>query len=165
MTGPRASLAFVALLVAAAGFVLLSGRSLPPVVASHFNANGDADGFMPRTLYLGLMVAIAIGLPLLVASLHSVVRFVPARFINLPNRDYWLAPARITETLAYLQVQGRRFAVIMAAFLCYVHWLVVQANTVQPPHLSGAMFAVGMLLFLAALAIWLGAYLTHFRRR
>lgn len=165
MTRPSAFTAFVALLAAAALFELLSGLSLPPVVASHFAAGGNADGFMPRRVYLGLILALTVGLPLLLVFIHGSVRLIPPRYINLPNREYWLAPERIGETFAFLHSQSMYFAALLAAFLCFVHWLVVRANAVRPPHLPESLFVAGTAAFLVALAIWLWTFLAHFRRR
>ena len=157
--------ALLMLLLATAVFVLLSGSSLPPVVASHFGASGKANGFMPRRVYLGFTLALTVGLPLLLVCVHSSVRFIPPRFINLPHREYWLAPERVAATFAFLQSQSISFAAFLAVFLCFVHWLVVRANAVQPPHLSGSLFVAGLVVFLVALVVWLGAFVAHFRRR
>ncbi len=156
-------LTFAALLAAA--FILVTGRSLPTIVASHFAVGGDADGFMPRNAYLGLMLAVTVMLPLLMAVGLGLVRFIPARFVNLPNREYWLAPERATETFAFLQSHGRSFAALLMAFLCFVHWLVVQANALQPPHIGVSWLLAGLLLFVLAVAVWIGAFFVHFRRR
>ncbi len=128
--------ALVVLLAIAAVFILLSGRSLPPVVASHFAASGRPDGFMPRTAYLGLMLFITVAVPLLLALGLSSVRFVPPRYFSLPNREYWLAPERRDETFAFIHGHGMYLSALLTAFLCFVHWLVVRANQLQPPRFS-----------------------------
>ena len=162
----RSSLpALAGILVVAAGFILLSSQSLPPVVASHFAAGGNADGFMPRNAYLAFMLFIAVGVPLLLALANSLVRLVPPHMVSLPNRDYWLAPERAADTLAFLRNHGTYFSVLLAAFLTFVHWLVVRANALQPPRLSAPLFIAGLVLFLLAVAIWVGALILHFRRR
>ncbi len=155
---------FLVVLAAAAGFILVSGQSLPPVVASHFAASGRANGFMPRGAYLGLMLLITVGVPLVLAFVHRLVRFVPPNLFNLPNRDYWLAPEQITETLTFLQNHGIYLSVLLTAFLCFIHWLVVGANRLQPPHFSASLFVTGFVLFLLAVAIWIGLLIVHFRR-
>jgi hypothetical protein len=156
----------LAVLVAAAAFIWLSSGSLPPVVASHFVAGGAANGFMPRSAYLGLTLAVTVGLPLILALvMGSVTRLVPDRFINLPNRDYWLAPERRQETLDYLSNQGNRFAMLLCAFLCFVHWLVVRANAMQPPHFPESTLVTALPLFGVALLVWIGAFLVRFLRR
>jgi hypothetical protein len=157
--------ALLMLLLVAAVFVLLSGSSLPPVVASHFAASGEANGFIPRRVYLGLMLVLTVGLPLLLVCVHGAVRFINPRFINLPHREYWLAPERVAATLAFLQSQSIYFAALLAVFLCFVHWLVVRANAVQPPHLSASSFVAGLVVFLVALVVWMRTFLVYFRRR
>ena len=99
-------------LVIAATFVMLTSASLPPVVASHFVAGGAANGFTPRDIYVKLMLGLVIGLPLLTA-LMGITSRIPARFVNLPHRDYWLAPERVDETFAYLRSQGSHFAILL----------------------------------------------------
>lgn len=165
MKNPSSLPTLFVVLAVAAGFILVSGQSLPPIVASHFAADGRANGFMPRNAYLGLMFFIAVGVPLLLALLHRLVGFVPPRLVNLPNREYWLAPERITETFTFLRNHGIYFSVLLAAFLCFIHWLVVGANKLQPPHLSPPLFVTGLVLFMLAVAIWVGVLFVHFRRQ
>lgn len=156
--------ALIALLLAAAGFVHFSSVSLPPVVASHFAAGGAANGFMPRNGYVTLMTALVVGVPLLLAGVSSLVAFMPVNRINLPNRAYWLAPERVDETMAFLQMHGRYFAVLLAAFLCFVHWLVVLANGQQPRLFPERPFMAGLILFLFATLGWIGVLIARFRR-
>jgi uncharacterized membrane protein len=145
-------------------FILVTGDSLPPVVASHFAAGGAANGFMPRATYLRFMVTLVVGLPLLIALLASITSLLPVRFINLPNREYWLAPERQADSLAYLRNHSARFGVLLVIFLCYVHWLVVRANLLSPALFPESMFFPGMAVFLVCLVLWLGTLVVHFRR-
>ena len=68
----------VFLIVAAAAFVLASSRWLPPVVASHFDAAGNANGAMPRHIYTLIMTALIVVAPGVVAfaSTRALVRAV-----------------------------------------------------------------------------------------
>ncbi|MBI5890884.1 MAG: hypothetical protein HZB47_09430 [Nitrosomonadales bacterium] len=151
-------------LVFAVAFVLVTGRSLPPVVASHFIAGGAANGFVPRDTYMHLTVALLVALPLLISLLTSIGSMLPARFINLPNREYWLAPERQADTLAYLRKHSSRFSFFLAVFICFVHWLVVKANEQNPPLLPEPLLFSGMAAFLVGLVVWLGGFVVHFRR-
>ena len=111
----------VLVLAVAAGFIVLSGQLLPPIVASHFAAGGNANGFMPRNAYLGLMLFVAVGVPFLLALINSSLRFIPPHLVNLPNRDYWLAPERTEQTFAVLFKHGIFLSVLLVAFLSFVH--------------------------------------------
>ena len=158
-------LALVVVLVIAAGFIKLSGQSLPPAVASHFAVGGNANGFMPRSAYLDLMLFIGVGVPFLLALVHRLVRLVPPHLVSLPNRDYWLSPERTTETFAFLYNHGIYLSALLATFICFIHWLVVRANELQPPHFSTSLFFTGLVLFLLAVATWIGMLFVHFNRR
>ena len=155
----------LATLALAIAFVFVTGSSLPPVVASHFIAGGTANGFMPRGIYLRFTIALLVGLPLLIAFLASFTSFLPTRFVNLPNREYWLATERQADTLVYLRKHGTHFGVLLAVFFCFVHWLVVRANAHSPPLFPESLFFMGMAAFLVGLVTWLGAFIVHFRRR
>lgn len=154
--------ALAALLVAAGAFILLSSASLPPIVATHFIAGGSPNGFMLRAGYIHLILALTIALPIVVAGLSALVGVVPIRYLNLPNRDYWLSPERRTETIAYIRCHGLFFAALLAVFLCFGHWLVVRANELRPPLYPEQLFLVGLAIFLAAVVAWAGVFFVHF---
>lgn len=157
--------ALLALVLVAAGFVWLTSRTLPAVVASHFSAGGAANGFMPRGTYVALLLALVVGAPLLVAFLPTAVAGRDGSNLRIPHRAYWLAPERRDDTLAFIAGHGRWFAAALALFLGYVHWLVVQANALQPPVLSTFGIVSGLVVFVAVLSAWLGILFVRFRRR
>ena len=163
---PGSPLVRLALLVACgAAFVWLTASSLPSVVASHFGVAGDANGFMPRGLYLRFTLGFVVGLPaLLTIGSHLAIGSPRAR-INLPNRDYWLAPERRAETVSHLRAQLARFSAVLLAFLCYVHWLVVRANGIRPPRLSPPWINAGLVGFALFAIVWTRMLLRRFRSR
>ncbi len=73
---------------------------LPDPLPSHFDANGQVDGEMGKNafyLMMGLVNAMfLVGFPVLAMTL----KHIPDSLINLPNKEYWLAPGRRNETLA-----------------------------------------------------------------
>jgi uncharacterized membrane protein len=145
-------------------FVWLTSGGLPAVVASHFALGGAANGFMPRAAYIVFMVTVTVLVPALIALSGRVIEALPVARINLPNRDHWLAPERRAETLATLSARSVAFAALLAVFLCFVHWLVLQANRLQPPRLDESSFIVGLVLFALATAVWLTLLFMRFRR-
>lgn len=165
MKRPLSFVLFGALLVIAAAFVLVSSQSLPPRVASHFAGDGHANGFSPRTAYVSLMLAVSVGLPLLIATLHSVILFSPALLAQVPNYDHWFAPERREATYAFLRRHGLCFPAMLAVFLCYMHWQVVRANALQPPQLSSASVVPAIVLFMLGMALWVGVLVRRFMRR
>ena len=156
---------FLLVVIAAAAFVWLTSTSLPPLVASHFGPGGIADGFMGKGAYRILMLALVIVVPVLVASSALLARVLPVQLVNLPNKQYWLvAPERRAASLEALASLCLRFAVALAVFLCFVHWLVVRAHSVQPPRLEEAWFFAGLAAFAAATLVWVYGLFRRFRR-
>ena len=101
-------------------------------------------------------------LPLLAA--FTVGRLPKGTRINLPNREYWLSPERRAATIAILASQAARFACMMLLFLCYIHWLVVCADSVTPPHLSSLGIKIGLAVFLIGTLSWVVSLVQRFRR-
>jgi hypothetical protein len=104
------------------------------------------------------------GLPTLVASTTLLLRALPPQLINLPNKRHWLAPERRAATLEALASMSLRFAAALAIFLCFMHWLVVRANAVQPPRLAESWFFAGLAAFGAGTLAWLFLLYRRFGR-
>lgn len=145
---------FLAWVACAELFILVTSLALPDVVASHFGASGKANGFMPRVIYMWLMLAIVAFIPLVLVVVPLQAFRNPNARINLPNSEYWLAPERRAETIETLSRQSVRFSTLLLAFLCYAHWLVIQANKTAPPGLSSRWFFGGLAVFLVATLVW-----------
>lgn len=165
MTTRFGTIVFLLLLVVLGAFVWRTSQALPAVVASHFAAGGAANGYLPRGIYTMLVTALVVGAPLLLALVPAAAAGKGATGLNIPDREHWLAPERREATIAYIRVQGRWFAVAVAFFLAYVHWLVVQANALRPPMLSTTGIVAGLVVFFLALAVWLTLLFRRFRRQ
>jgi serine/threonine-protein kinase len=155
---------FVLAVAAIVVFVWLTSGALPEVVASHFGPGGRADGSMGRGTYTALMIGLVILAPGLVAATTLLVRLLPPQLVNLPNKRYWLAPELRAASLAALGGLGTRFALALALFLGWVHWLVVRANAVQPPRLSETGLFAGLAVFGVATLVWIVALFRRFGR-
>jgi hypothetical protein len=143
----------LALLVVAGAFLLATGLTLPPQVASHFDGSGAANGFMSRSGYITFMVIVVVGLPALFVLAQRLLHALAPRYLNVPHREYWLAPERREATILFMEGYLLRFAWALVLFLCVVHWSVVDANRIQPPRLSPALFFPALVAFLL-FALW-----------
>ena len=154
---------FGAALLAVAFFVVHTSPSLPPMVASHFDAAGVPNSFMPREGYLRFMLALGLGLPLASVAILALV-FSNANTMNLPNRDYWLAPERIAGTRAFLLTRAAWFGAMMTLLMGLLHYLELNANAKVPAHLSSTLFMGTLLAFAAVTIGWVVALRRTFRR-
>ncbi len=160
----KGSLLFALLVACGVAFVWFTSLRLPDTVASHFGGAGLADGFMSHAFYVYFMLAFVVGLPVLLVFLASLAIAGPRSRIRVPNGDYWLAQERRAETVAFLRLGVLWFGVMLVLFICYAHWLVVLANEANPARLSESWFIGGLLVFVAAMLVWLWVVLAHFRQ-
>ena len=154
---------FFALWLAGIAIVALTASRLPDRVATHFGANGMPNGWMPRSAHMALMIALMAGIPALIAGIFACVRYLPSSLINLPNKDYWLAPERRNESLTWLANAGFWFASLEAVFFIGLHFLVLQANAGSPPKLSDAIWLM-LAIMLGGVAWIIAAILRRFPR-
>jgi serine/threonine-protein kinase len=152
------------LLIAAALVIGRLGAELPAIVAVHFNAAGAANGFATREDCCSFMLIFTLVAPVIVAAVAGLVpRLAPPSMINIPNREYWLAPERARDSILFLSDQGIWFASMLTAFLASVDWMVARANASTPPHLPAAHFAWIMVAFAGAIALWVLRMFKRFR--
>jgi len=146
--------AFIILMVCAIYFVINTSTHLPANMASHFNAEGIADGFMSKEGYTHTMLALVVLVPGLLAVAPFGMRKLPASLINIPQKEYWLQPEKREVTFHTLNRFMSVLACLLLLFLTYVHWLVIQANKAQPPALPVIDLLVGMFVFLSLIGAW-----------
>ncbi len=76
---------------------------LPERVASHFAFSGAPDGWMSKRAFAGLQVGVVL---LMGAALSAAARRLSRRGdarLNLPHKEYWLAPERRAQTMAWFR--------------------------------------------------------------
>jgi hypothetical protein len=142
---------------------LATSAVLPSTVATHFAAEGRANGFMTRIGYQGFYCAL---MTFMVVVSYGSLTWLPAHFprlINLPDRDHWLQPRRRDATLSTLRAFGAAMAVLILTMLVAIHLLIVDAHSRTPPTLhEPAMFAT-LGTFVALLIALLVAMYLRFR--
>lgn len=146
MRTPHIILAALCILLLA--YIWSAASQLPESVATHFDASGTPNGWMTKRQHLIFTSAFGIGLPLFMVAAFSLIHVLPARLVNIPNRDYWLAPERKAETSAWIQRQGIWLASVMVCWIAALNFMLVRANEQQPPHLPATpmLWLTGTLL-------------------
>jgi len=122
---------------------------LPGLVATHFAASGRPNGWMPREHFFQYQVVFALGFAAFFFSLAFVSSILPAAWINVPHKDYWLAPARREATRQ--QIAGMILAAGCGAltFFLFLHQRICRANLDDPRRLTpaaGVIFGISLLL-------------------
>jgi uncharacterized membrane protein len=156
---------FVLLMLLGVGQARKFAMTMPPVVATHFGSSGAPNGWQSQTafftlelLLLGVCLLVAFGIPFLIAIL-------PLSMINVPNKEFWLAPDRRRPTIAFFRSQFAWFGCVFLGFLLIVNELVFAANQRHPRQLNSTAFVAAMIAFLLFVAIWTGRLIFYFSKR
>ena len=131
-----AQIVFFAVTLLGVGLAVQQHGTLPERVASHFNIDGQPNGWMARDPYTGTQVGITLFVSILFFALASFLPRVPDRFVNLPHRDYWLAPKRRAETFAWLTGMLLWLGAFLQVFLGWVFRESWRANLSPSPTLK-----------------------------
>jgi uncharacterized membrane protein len=144
--------------------VIISDAQLPDRMAAHFDINGQPDGWESRSSYISFIISFGTGLTLFIVFMGFMVRLAPKQMFSLPNREYWLAPERRADTMAYIFSQMLWFTCWWICFLIGMHFSVIDANNQVPVQLP-CWEVYGLLaIFLAGIPVWALIMMRHFKR-
>jgi uncharacterized membrane protein len=136
--------------------------ALPEVMASHFDAAGQPNGFQDKQSFAAVSLALSAGNLMLFGALPWLLRKLPVSLINLPHREFWLAPGRRQGALARLDVYMDWFACATTALLAAVFELVLRANLARAPLASAATWLL-LTSYLVFTLVWLVSLWRAFR--
>ena len=137
--------------VALALSVAATYAMLPDRVATHFGADGRPDGWESKAAYATYLLAGSALISALCAGPLYLARKLPDSLINIPERDYWLAPERRAEAHDRLFGLGLAIAAATTVLFIALHLLTVRANRERPPRLAPTEVLGLMATFLAVL--------------
>ncbi|MDX1933145.1 MAG: DUF1648 domain-containing protein [Capsulimonadales bacterium] len=140
---------YLAAIGLAVGQVLYYFPLLPDTLASHFGPNGTADGWMGKAAFMTFYLTLLLVVAAVLAGVGLLMTKLPVDMINLPNREYWLAPERRARTQGILQERMTWFGAATLIFLIAMMQLTFLANLGAEPRLDNrAMIAtIGYLVF------------------
>lgn len=136
--------------------------ALPARMASHFGSGGQPDGWQSKASFFVVFGVAGFGTALLLLAKPLLLRWVPARLINIPHREYWLVPERIDEARAKLARYLDWFSVAITLLLVVTLELVLRANTTGT-RLDEAVFVPMLIGFFVFLIPWLVRFRRAFR--
>jgi uncharacterized membrane protein len=155
---------FAALLVVATFFALSSIGELPGRVASHFDTNGAADGWMSRESYRLVILIGLVGLPTLLVWVMAGLPRLTKGSGQVPNNEYWFASERRHATESYLLSHACWLGCMTVAIVYGMHVLILRANAMSPPLLATDRFVLMLLIYLCGLGWWFMTFLRHFQK-
>lgn len=145
---------WAAVLLGAAADLAWHYPQLPASMAVHFNAAGVPDRWSPKSEFLTTWILMTLLLGGLFAGLRVLVRFLPAGYINMPRREYWLAPERAASTRAEVGDVVLALGGVILASIWALNHVILRANLRESPDLGLRPWVI-MAMTLVAMAVLL----------
>ncbi len=132
-------------------------------VVSTYDAAGDPSGSMAKPLFFALhllMVAVCV---VVFAGLEVILRKAPPSLINIPNREYWLAPDRREATYGRLGESIRSYGTATLVFLIVLAELVIRQNLWPESSVPTIGLWIAASAFVVFTVAWVIRFLLMFR--
>ena len=156
-------IAFIASFLANLALGLISLVVLPDRVAIHFGSGGVANGWASNTANTFLMFGLD---TLLFFSLYlspQLVSKLPAKWVSLPNRDYWLSPENKTRAVETMSRFLWQFGTALFLFLFFAGLLTIRANLSDPVQLDERLFLSALAVFFVYTIYWIIVLIRAYR--
>lgn len=134
---------------------------MPDWMASHFAGSGKADNWMAKEFFMTIHAIVMIGMIGIFIVMPWSFEKLRIEKMNLPNRDYWLAPERKDIVYQYLRTSLCWFGVANMILMLGAFQLVFKANLEPNPVLNNKIFLIFLGSYFVFVIIWL---ITFFRR-
>ena len=155
---------YISVLLICAFEIVRLWNSVPAQMAAHFDIMGNPDRFVPKTEFFWFQiqtVLVVIGVSIFPQILFLVI---PVNLINMPNREYWLAPERRAETVDRLSSFGAlMFGIILLAVQVGFE-LSAYANLQTPIHFNFQWMLLTMLASFSVIGLLLFQLVVSFRK-
>ena len=155
--------AFLLCYVANVILAVVSLAILPERVAIHFGWGGMPDNWASSSANTLFLIGLQTALFLTLFFSPRLAVIIPARFVNLPHKEFWLAPENRARFQAKFTAFMHRFGTILFVFLFVAGLLSIQANLSNPVRLQERPLFVCLALFLAYTLAWVIVFFRGFR--
>lgn len=109
---------------------------LPERIASHFAYDGTPNGWQTKDDFFMVLFVVIATSAFVAFFLPLLMSIMPDALINLPNKQYWLAPERRAETHRFLGAQMGWFGCGPLFVLLYATWQAIKVNLPHAEHFN-----------------------------
>jgi len=135
--------------------ILISLLVLPDQVAIHFRSGGEPDAWASKWTNAVIFLLIQMPLFALFISVGRLTLNMPAKWLSLPNKDYWLKPENRAELEVRFGALMEEFGFVLFVFLFVVGLLALAANLSEPVRLNEPVFLLCFVAFMLYVPFWL----------
>lgn len=94
-----------------------------------------------------------------------IMFIVPARWVNLPNKEHWLKPEMRHLVKQKMDYYMSSLGVAIFAFFLFVNVLVIRANRLDPPRLSEPLMIGALAVLGVYMVFWTVSFMRAFDLR
>jgi serine/threonine-protein kinase len=135
----------------------------PDQMAAHFNITGNPDRFVSKAEFFWFQIQTMLIVLLVSIPPQVLFLFLPANLINMPNRDYWLAPERRAKTIDTLNSFGAMLFGVILLVIQAAFEISVYANLQTPIFFNARLMSTIMIISLIVIGLLLIQLVVSFR--
>lgn len=135
----------------------------PSDVAIHFGSGGKPDGWAPAHVNALIMLGVHVLIFVSFYFTPRLIRITPPRWINLPNKQYWLKEENKGRMESMFTSKLHEFGTLTFIFMFIVGLLALQANLSNPVRFREELFWWPFGLYMAYTAYWTAKVTLVFR--
>jgi len=155
---------FMLLLVALTILNFFVYTNSPDRVAGQFGPGGRPTSWMSRETQFFLMQGLELFLFLLFTFIPELIVRTPVQWVNMPHREFWLAPENRSATKAKLAVLMAEMGVYLFLFFGALTLILSAANRSETVRLHMSDFWMTLAAFLGSTAFWSIKFYRTFRK-
>lgn len=144
--------------------IIFDYQFMPATVASHFNARGIPDAYSNKKDFIFFLLIISTIITALFPLMNFVVGKTPIKYLNLPNRTYWLADERKQYTIDILKQYTYIIGSITIAFFIFI-FNYIYYKTFNADYAQDGSFLMALIIFIGALAFTLVKMILRFFKK
>jgi uncharacterized membrane protein len=147
----------VLIAVFAANLVLMavSLTLLPDQVAIHFGGGGYPDSWASKEFNAAIFLVLEVPFFLLFYFASVLPLGVSKKFLNIPNKDYWLKEENLLGFQRKFGYYMAEFGVAIFIFFFCANLLALQANLRDPVLLDKMLFMIVFIAYMSYTLAWL----------
>ncbi|MCD4782108.1 MAG: DUF1648 domain-containing protein [Candidatus Omnitrophica bacterium] len=145
---------FIILFIFVSGLNVYSYFILPDTVAIHFDRYGFPDDYASRWIHVLFLQILYVFFFALFYYMPVWVFKFPARWINLPNKGFWLQARQKPLTQRKLGGLSCEMGIYLYLFLFYINLIAIEANLRMTMELNMVRFFIALFVFLFLVVYW-----------
>ena len=136
-------------------YSLFVAITLKSSIAVNFQLNGLPNSYMSPWNYFAMQIGMCLALAIMFLILPWLVKTLPIKYVNIPNRNKWLKGEERGKSLKKLNFMLLLLDTVLIYFLTAMNMVVYIANISRPLVLPILPFFSILLIFFGFLITWI----------